>query len=99
MKLLVETTGPFQIYYPVPEQFARADRPCVVTQSSPMSVGIANGKLRLLGTVNDDATDEEFLAYLKDAKDKELAVAAFLDKFKDGEEEPVKPTRKGKAAE
>ena len=99
MKLLVETTGPFQIYYPVPEQFARADRPCVVTQSSAMSVGIASGKLKLLGTVNDEATDEEFLAFLKDSKGKDLAVASFLSKFSDEEPEPeAKPARKAKVA-
>jgi hypothetical protein len=96
MKLLVETTGPFQIYYPIPEQFARADRPCVITQSNPMSVAIAEGKLKLLGTVNDEATDEEFLAFLKDSKGKDLAVASFLSKFSDDEPEP-KPARKPKA--
>lgn len=95
MKLVLETTGDFQIYGMAPEQFAHHDRPSVVTQSSLMQQRLAAGQLRLLGSVNDSATDEDLVKTIDGAGgDHELAVASFLEEFPlEGEAKPKKPAK------
>jgi hypothetical protein len=67
MKLIVETTGGFQVYNPGAfEQFARADRPCVVQQTQFINTHIGNGRLNVLHQVADTATDEELVENLPD---------------------------------
>lgn len=86
MKLVVETTGPFQVYNPAPEQFANAHRPSVVTPSTFMDIALGAGKLKILGQVSDIATDAELVDYITESGgDTELAVAAFLEAFEDPE--------------
>jgi hypothetical protein len=62
MKLLVETTGEFQLCGPGPEQFARYNRPSVVTPSTFFDTHTAKGVVKVLGQLSDDASDEEFAA-------------------------------------
>lgn len=81
MKLIVETIGPFQVFAPAPEQFARHDRPSVVTQSRLMEAKAAAGILKVLAQVNDDANDASLVEVLIDCDDVELAVQAYAAEF------------------
>lgn len=87
MKLLVETTGSFQLLGPgflIP-----FDRPAVVAPSSFVQSHQTQSRLKVLGQVNDEATDTAFVDTLKGSKgDVALAVAAFLSEF------PETPTEK-----
>lgn len=89
MKLLVETTGAFQLYMPGPEQFARSDRPSVVRQSTFFDFHTGKGALTILGQVNDDATDEDFAAFKGTPE-------AFIAKYP--VEKPEKPAKAPKPA-
>lgn len=81
MKLIVETTGDFQIYGS-PANFARHDRPSVVHSGGLMEQRIGVGQLRILGQVSDDATDEALVEALEGAKgDTDLAVQSFISEF------------------
>jgi hypothetical protein len=93
MKLIVETTGDFQIRSAMDEQYARHDRPSVVRKSSFINQHAIAGRLVTLGQVNDEATDEELVKYLESAKgDRELALASFIEAF------PVNPAAETEAA-
>lgn len=82
MKQIVETTGEFQLYLPAPGFFAQAHRPSVVHISAFFEQHAAAGRIKILGHVNDDATDEELVRYLEGSKgDEELAIAAFISEF------------------
>lgn len=82
MKQIVETTGEFQLYLPAPGFFAHAHRPSVVHIAAFFEQNAAAGRIKILGHVNDDATDEEFAAFLASAKgDVDLAVASFISSF------------------
>jgi hypothetical protein len=77
MKLVVATTGPFQIYGAGEEQWVRPQRPCVVRSFTLVDQAVARGRVKVLGQVNDAGTDKELAAMVKqDGAD--LAVAAFL---------------------
>ena len=89
MKQIIETTGSFQLYLPAPGFFAQAHRPSVVHIAAFFEQHAAAGRIRVLGQVNDDATDEEFVKYVEDPKgDMDLAVAAFISAF------PAEPAKK-----
>lgn len=82
MKLLVETSGKFQLFVPGDGQFAHANRPSVVVPSHFFDQHVARGRLKLLHQLKDEATDAEFFAHLKESKGNvELAVAAFLSTY------------------
>lgn len=81
MKLIVETTGNFQVYASS-DNHARYDRPSVVKAGGLMEQRIGNGQLKVLAQVNDDATDEGLVDALKSAKgDDDLAVQSFASEF------------------
>lgn len=82
MKLIVETTGAFQLHSTAPENFVRAGRPCVVRPSAFIDQHMAGQRARLLGQVNDEATDAELTHYLAEAQgDKDLAIQSFIASF------------------
>jgi len=92
MKLLCETTDNFMLI----DYFNGGDtvesyRPCVVRPSQFFQMHAAAHRLRIIAQVNDEATDQEFLSYLKDAEDEELAVASFVDAY------PLEQVEKPKA--
>jgi len=83
MKILCETTGPFQIVdFDNGGAVIRAHRPSVAVNSHLVSSRAAAGQIRVLGSVSDEATDDEFAEYWKESDgDQKLAVAAFLEAY------------------
>lgn len=81
MKLLVETTGSFQLHGPGPEQFARHNRPSVVRPSFFISRATAKGEAIVLGQLTDEASDEGFLAAYGDGKTSVAVVKAYVAEF------------------
>jgi hypothetical protein len=93
MKLLVETTGDFQIYSGAPEQWARYNRPSVVKNTNFIQIQIANKNLTILHELPEEASDDDFAKALIACKgDKALAVASYKAEF----EPKAKPAPKGK---
>lgn len=103
-QVICETTGDFQLVdYGNEGRIVPAFRPAVATLTSFLSQRAAAGQLRVIANVSDEATDEEFVAYLKDSEDVSLAIAAFTDAYsvesKAAEKSvPAKPTRNSKAS-
>lgn len=81
MKFLVETTGDFMLVnggFEYPE-----DRPCVPPEVNFfLQSRVTAGQVRVLGRVQDDATDGEFKSYFEECEgDSQMAVEAFLSAF------------------
>ena len=76
-----------------------AYRPSVVRASDFISNRAAAGQVRILGQVNDEATDAEFEEYLNESnRDVELAVNSFLATY--GEDtKSLKQVRKEQTAD
>ena len=81
-KVICETTGAFQLVdYGNEGHVVPAFRPSVATLTAFLSARAAAGQLRVIANVSDEATDEEFQAYLKDSEDVSLAIAAFTEAY------------------
>lgn len=81
MKLLIETTGNFKLLnggFEIPE-----NRPCVPPVINHfIQSRISLGQISILAKLKDEATDEDFLGYFKEADgDSVLAVASFEAAF------------------
>lgn len=86
-KLLVETTGDFQLVdFHVGGFVIPHDRPSVVTSTMFVQTNIANGRLSVLAELPDEADDAGFVEALKGSKDAEVAIAAFKAEFEPKEE-------------
>lgn len=97
MKILCETNGSFQLVdFGNGGDVIKADRPSVVSGSPFVSARAALGQLKVLGNVNDEATDAEFEEYFKASDSSELAVASFLEAYSTEVTKKVSK-RKGKA--
>ena len=49
-----------------------------------MEAKVGKGEVKVLETgLPDDASDEEFVGYLKESKDSEMAVSSYASKFQD----------------
>jgi len=102
MKYLVETTGQFMLVDFDTGCNVESYRPCVVKQSAFIAQRHLLGQLRTLGTVSDEATDEDFLAYWKECEgDAAFAVSSFLSKYEAPEismkaPPAIEPAPKGK---
>ena len=59
-------------------QTAMNDRPYILEVSSFVNMAVAQGRLEILGDVKEDCTDENFLKFYKNEKDKKAAVTKFL---------------------
>ena len=70
MKILIETTGNFELVdFNQQGLVIQADRPSVSRDDSYLiSSRAAIGQVKIIGTVSDEATDEEFAQYWKDSK-------------------------------
>jgi hypothetical protein len=79
LKILVETTGEFQLVDPYTMELLPSDRPAVVTSTSFVETRCAKGEVTVLSQLKDDATDEEFVEYWKEGSD--IAVESFKSKF------------------
>lgn len=82
-KLLIETTGDFMLMDNSTGAEIHWNRPTVCPRSNFIGARTAMGQIKVLSNeLSEDATDEEFGAFLLDSKnDKELAVSAFISKF------------------
>lgn len=82
MKIIVETTNGGMLMGLGPESEVQSHRPSVVRPSYLIEMKASKGEVRVLGQLNDEATDAEFLASWTEAKgDKALAVESFLAMF------------------
>lgn len=80
MKVLVETTGSFMLMSNGQE--VQNNRPSVIVNSDFFQSRVANGQLKVLGQLQDTATDAEFAAFWVESKqDNALAAASFISKF------------------
>ena len=59
-------------------QTAMPDRPYVLEESPFVNLAAAQGRLVILGDVKESCTDENFLKFYANEKDKKVAVAKFL---------------------
>lgn len=80
--LLVETTGPHQLVTNRSRLVIRSRGYTVVPRSADIDVWQVQRKLRLVAEVNDQATDKEWLEYVR-ASDGDLALAkeAFVSAY------------------
>jgi hypothetical protein len=95
MKLLVQTTGQFQLQDDVSRQLIRASGYTLVVKTSFVEWRTACGQLKIVAQVGDAATDDEWSAYVKECKgDLTLAVASFKSAFPIDERDtlPTDPT-------
>lgn len=79
MKILVETSGAFELVDPYGYQLMPSDRPAVVTSSQFVEARASKGQIKILGQLQDHATDADFIGYWKEAAD--IAVEAFKSEF------------------
>lgn len=96
MKLVVETTGDFQLVHPEQQELARASGYSVVEKAQFWGGWQAAGQLIIKGQVNDEATDAEWLETVRESTvdgvpDLELALASFLERFPVDAESARKP--------
>ena len=81
MKLLIETTGAFQLMDPNNGSVVRHEGYTVV-EVTPFIQERLTGNLLTIAQLSDEATDKEWLAYLAEsAGDVDLAVEAFKSEF------------------
>lgn len=87
-KLLVETTGDFELVdFDQNGAIVAHDRPSVVVPTTFIHTRTSIGQIRVLDTLTDEATDEEFAKYVKDSDgDIELALSAFKTSFSSSNE-------------
>ena len=102
MKILVETTGEFQLVDPFTLELMPFDRPAVVTSTSFVETRAAKGEVVVLSQLTEEATDEEFAAYWREASD--IAVESFkskhaLEAVTQKAEKAEEPKGKGKKAQ
>jgi hypothetical protein len=82
MKMLVVTTGQFSLQCMDSKQVIHSARPCVIFQTEYLSNRLALKQWRMLAHLKDEATDEEFVEYLKESgSDRELAIQSFIAAF------------------
>ncbi|PZP71773.1 hypothetical protein [Methylorubrum populi] len=82
MKILVSTTGSFQLMNSAQEELVRADGLTVVQKSLFWGEHIAEGRVTIEGQVNDEASDAEWLETLRESDgNQDLALASFLDRY------------------
>jgi hypothetical protein len=99
MRLLVETAGAFQLNDSQTRTLIRATGHTVVVQSPFVEQRCALGQLYVAAQVNDDATQEEWLAFVKECEgDTTLAIESFKSKFPltAPSSEPAEPETKTK---
>lgn len=81
-KNIYETTGAFQLVGSSRAEHVPHNRPAVLESSHFTQKFQSTGALNVLGTVNDEATDEEFAKYWAESKgNRDLAVQSFIAAF------------------
>lgn len=87
-KLLVETTGEFELVdFDQRGAIVAHDRPSVVMATTFIQSRTSLGQIRVLDTLTDEATDEEFAKYVKESDgDLELAISSFKTAYSSSNE-------------
>ncbi|TPJ51676.1 MULTISPECIES: hypothetical protein [unclassified Mesorhizobium] len=101
IKLLAETKGSFQLHDLAHKgQRIHARRPSVVENSHFIQDRIGRGQVRIIAELKPEATDEDFVAYVKEAEgDMQFAIDAFMAEFgTEAVDQPVKKKRGGRKA-
>ena len=100
-KLLIETTGEFMLVdYTQGNLVIESDRPTVATRTDFVSGRSANGQLKVLANLDDEASDVEFAKYWVDSgKDSRLAIDSFLSAYGDQVEKTTRKPRTPKSPE
>lgn len=82
-KVLVETTGTFDLFDPISGCVVVWNRPTVADWTGFLETRMGIGQTKLIaGELQETATDEEFASYFAEAKgDADFAVDAFLAAF------------------
>ncbi len=97
MKILVETTGNFQLVHSELHELVRATGFSVIHSSQWANGRVGIGQLLVKAQLNDEASDEEWLETVRESRDKdgklnlELAVASFIDRYPADAESANKP--------
>lgn len=92
MKLLVETTGAFQLL--TGRELIPSHRPSVVEPSQFLDQRIGQDQVKVLGKLTDEASDATFLdCYEESKQDRELAIDAYLSEFGEGADARNEPKR------
>ncbi|RUU74945.1 hypothetical protein [Mesorhizobium sp. M7A.F.Ca.MR.362.00.0.0] len=83
IKLLAETKGSFQLHDLAHQgQRIHARRPSVIENSHFIQDRIGRGQVRIIGELKAEATDEAFVAYMKEAEgDMQFAIDAFMAEY------------------
>lgn len=98
MKAILKTKGAFELYDSSTREHI-GETPKLVTWTMFFETRTGKGQVEVLASdIADDAKAEDFEAFLKDAENEELAVAAFLSSLNPEPEEEKKPARRGRQA-
>lgn len=82
MKILVSTTGAFQLVHSEQHELVRAHGDTVIEKSQWAQEKVSIGQLLVSAQLNDEASDAEWLKTLEESDgDRNLALASFLDRF------------------
>lgn len=92
MRLLVQTTGNFQLLHAEQEELVRYEGLTVIEKTQWAGSHVGTGQLLIEGQVNDEATDAEWLETVRECDgDQDLAKASFLERFPVDEASARKP--------
>jgi hypothetical protein len=93
LKVIAQTTSSILLMDPINRDTISYDKPTVVTWGHFFEARAGKGQIKTLASnLPDEASNEEFQEYLKEAEGKiDLAVASFISQFEE-EEEAEKPT-------
>lgn len=82
MKILVSTTGSFQLVHSEQHELVRAHGDTVIEKSQWAQGRVSIGQLLVSAQLNDEASDAEWLKTLAESDgDRDLALASFLDRY------------------
>ena len=92
MKILVETTGAFQLVHTELNEHVRSQGKTVIEKSQWAQEKVSIGQLLVTLQLSDEATDAEWLETLRESDgDKALALASFADRFPVDAHSAVRP--------
>ena len=82
MKILVETTGAFQLVHTELNEHVRSHGKTIIEKSQWAQEKVSIGQLLVTLQLSDEATDAEWLDTLRDSDgDEALALASFEDRY------------------
>lgn len=99
MKVIAKTTSSILLLDPTTRDILPAGRPAVITWTQFFQARTGLGQIEVLQNgLPNEANDADFLQYLKEAEDEDLAIASYASLFLDEEEEEKSAPKKKAAA-